>query len=99
MFFLPLLAMFCVNSRIAQGLNDLAISDFTDHTYGNWKVTGQAFRSGPAGENLLSGLRIENAADNAVICSDIEGDRPTGRLVSAPFKIQRKYIAFRIGGG
>lgn len=76
------------------GAGDLPIADFH-----SWKMTGDAFRSGPASGDLLPKLEIQNAADDAVFSSEIEGDRPKGRLTSPAFKIDRKYISFRIGGG
>jgi sucrose-6-phosphate hydrolase SacC (GH32 family) len=44
-------------------------------------------------------LKIENAADNRVASSEIEGDGAIGTLISPEFKIARKYISFRISGG
>ena len=78
---------------------DLAISRFEGTDYGNWKMTGAAFKPGPAAGALLTRLEIENSLDDAVASSEIEGDRPIGTLTSPEFHVTRKYIAFRIGGG
>ncbi len=78
---------------------DLVIGSFAGPNYGDWKATGTAFTPGPASGVLLAKLEIENSPDPAVASSEIEGDRPTGTLTSPEFKIARKYIAFRIGGG
>jgi fructan beta-fructosidase len=79
--------------------DDLAIGHFGSTNYGDWKITGTAFNSGPASDRLLDKLEIENARDNRVASSEIEGDAPTGILTSPNFKIKRKYISFLIGGG
>lgn len=79
--------------------DDLLISNFKTNNYGAWTSSGDAFHSGPAGPDLWAKLEIENAADEAVISSEIEDDAPTGTLTSPEFQIARKYIAFRIGGG
>ena len=79
--------------------SDLIIGHFGSTNYGDWRQTGTAFKSGPASDGLLAKLEIENAADNRVISSEIEGDGPTGTLTSPVFKIARPYISFRIGGG
>ncbi len=79
--------------------DDLAIGRFGSTNYGDWIVTGTAFNPGPASDGLLSKLEIENARDNRVASSEIEGDKPTGTLTSPKFKIARKYISFLIGGG
>jgi fructan beta-fructosidase len=78
---------------------DLVIGDFRNANYGDWKRTGTAFNSGPATGDWLGKLEIENAANEAVASSEIEGDAPMGTLTSPAFKLARKYIAFRIGGG
>ncbi len=78
---------------------DLAISPFGKTDYGKWTATGTAFRRGPASGNLFTKLEIENARDSAVASSEIEGDAPTGTLTSPEFKISRRYLAYRIGGG
>ena len=76
-----------------------AISPFGKNDYGEWKATGTAFQKGPVSGELLTGLEIENARDSVVASSETEGDGPTGTLTSPDFKISRRYIAFRIGGG
>ncbi len=78
---------------------DLPIGSFSGRTYGDWTQTGKAFRKGPASGAQLPQLEIVNAADDAVISSEVEGDRPVGTLTSPEFKIERNAIAFRIGGG
>ena len=81
------------------GAADLAIGHFGATNYGDWTLTGTAFNLGPAGPDRFAKLQIENPADNQVVSSEIEGDGPTGTLTSPKFKIARKYISFRIGGG
>ncbi|MFT3788461.1 MAG: glycoside hydrolase family 32 protein [Tepidisphaeraceae bacterium] len=68
--------------------------------YDGWTVTGEAFGREPVSdEQTLRQLEIENAAGQPVISSERDGDRPRGTLASAPFTIERKFIAFRIAGG
>jgi sucrose-6-phosphate hydrolase SacC (GH32 family) len=89
----------CLGSLLAGGAENLAIGHFTATNYGDWKTTGTAFAKGPVSDGLLTKLEIGNARDNQVASSEIEGDKPTGTLTSPEFKIARKYISFRIGGG
>lgn len=84
-----------VNARA----DDAVIAGFESANYGDWKVTGTAFGSGPASDELLAKLEIENAHGQGVASSEREGDRPMGTLTSPEFKIARKYMSFRIGGG
>ena len=93
----PLVAplSFITNSRA----QDLAIGHFTATNYGDWTMTGTAFNQGPASGGWLPKLEIENARDNPVASSEMDGDGPTGTLTSPEFKIARKYISFLIGGG
>jgi len=78
---------------------DLPMDDFRQNGFRNWSVTGTAFQSGPARDELLGKLEIENAADLVVASSELDGDQPTGTLTSPEFRISRDYVAFRIGGG
>ena len=79
--------------------SDLPIGRFGSTNYGDWKIAGTAFSSGPASDGILTKLGIENSRDDRVASSEIEGDGPTGTLTSPEFKIARKYISFLIGGG
>lgn len=78
---------------------DLPIGHITSASYGDWHASGTAFRKGPATGAMLPKQEIENAKDDAVISSEVEDDVPMGSLISPDFKIDRKYIAFRVGGG
>ncbi|HEY4416766.1 MAG TPA: glycoside hydrolase family 32 protein [Verrucomicrobiae bacterium] len=95
---LSLLAL-TVSLSCAANTDDLAIGHFNDTNYGDWQATGTAFHLGPAANDWLPKLEIENARDNRVASSEMEGDGPTGTLTSPEFKLARKYISFRIGGG
>ncbi len=78
---------------------NLTIGNFDGSTYGpTWGTTGTAFNQGPANGPLITQLEIQNA-DGGVASSEIQGDGPQGRLTSAEFTIQRRYISFRIAGG
>ena len=78
---------------------DLPIGNFGSTNFGDWMAAGTAFNLGPASDGLLPKLEIENARDNRVASSEMEGDRPTGTLTSPEFEITRKYISFLISGG
>jgi len=97
-FCLMAFAIHLMGQVTCQG-EELVIGRFGGNNFGNWKATGTAFRLGPATEELLPKLEIENASDGRVVSSEIEGDTPVGTLTSPEFKIVRNYISFRIGGG
>ncbi len=78
---------------------DIPLSVFKGNDYGNWEKTGTAFDKGPAFGDLLPTLEIENSGSGRVISSEIEGDGPQGTLTSPGFKIERRYLSFRIAGG
>lgn len=79
--------------------NDIPIGKFSPDSYGDWKATGTAFQKGPASGELLTKLEIETLPGLTVASSEIEGDRPKGTLTSPEFKLAKRYISFRIGGG
>ena len=74
---------------------DIVLADFEGLDYGDWKVTGEAFGSGPRqGDNSIwpyQGTRFAWSMN--------KGDQSVGTLTSPEFKIDRRYITFLISGG
>ncbi|MBW8039899.1 MAG: DUF4980 domain-containing protein [Planctomycetes bacterium] len=83
----------------ADGQKDIMIADFEGKTYGGWKAEGQAFGPGPARGTLAGQMQVSGFEGGGLVNSYYKGDDSTGTLTSPPFKIQRKYINFLIGGG
>jgi fructan beta-fructosidase len=78
---------------------DIVVANFETSTYGNWRVVGTAFGSGPAHGTLPNQMRVEGYRDGGLVNSYNSGDDSTGTLTSPPFRIERKFIQFLIGGG
>jgi len=78
---------------------DILIADFEGKTYGEWEVTGEAFGPGPARGTLPRQMRVSGFLGKGLVNSFYQGDRTTGRLVSPPLVIERRYVNFLIGGG
>ena len=81
------------------GVDDILIADFEGKDYGDWKVTGTAFGPGPAKGTLPNQMPVSGYLGQGLVNSYFGGDASTGTLTSPPFKIERKYINFLIGGG
>ena len=79
---------------------DLLLADFEGKTYGEgWKVEGAAFGQAPA-KGTLGGQRpVSGFEGKGLVNTFLGGDKPTGKLTSPPFTIERDYIRFLIGGG
>lgn len=82
----------------AQG-PDILVTDFEGSTYGAWTTSGTAFGNGPAHGTLPGQMKVDGFQGNGLANSFNGGDNPTGTLTSPPFKIERKYLQFLIGGG
>lgn len=95
----PVAMVICLAFLAQCSGGDLMVGDFKGTDYGDWKMTGTAFKAGPASGELLRKLEIENSPDDSAASSEIEGDGPTGTLTSPEFTIARKFISFFIGGG
>lgn len=78
---------------------DIVVADFDETSYGNWKVTGTAFGSGPAHGTLPGQMNVTGFKGNGLVNTYLGGDGSTGTLTSPEFKIERNYIVFLIGGG
>ncbi len=86
-------------ASLARGAEDILVADFEGKDYGGWKAEGEAFGPGPAGGTLKGQMRVEGFLGKGLVNSFFKGDGTTGTLTSAPFKIQRKFLSFLIGGG
>ncbi len=78
---------------------DILVEDFEGSSYGAWKVTGDAFGTAPALGTLLHQMTVDGFHGNGLVNSYNGGDGATGTLASPPFRIERKYLQFLIGGG
>ena len=90
-----------IGCLFATGLhaNDLLIADFEGDTYAPWQVTGDAFGTAPAKGTLSGQMHVEGFKGKGLVNSFFKGDDSTGSLASPEFRIERKFIAFLIGGG
>jgi len=83
----------------ASAADDILINDFEAANYGDWKVEGTAFGKAPAKGTLGSQQQVTGFKGKRLVNSFLGGDRPTGKLTSPEFTIERDYIKFLIGGG
>lgn len=78
---------------------DIVIADFESADYGNWKTEGGAFGDGPAQGKLPGQQVVQGFKGKGLVNSFHGNDGGTGTLTSPEFKIERKFVAFLIGGG
>ncbi|MBE3123969.1 MAG: GH32 C-terminal domain-containing protein [Planctomycetes bacterium] len=83
----------------ARAAEDLLIADFEATDYGAWKAEGEAFGPGPARGTMPGQMEVGGFEGKGLVNSFHKGDKSTGALTSPPFKIERKFINFLIGGG
>jgi hypothetical protein len=88
------LALLIVSSQ-ARG-QDIVVADFESDSYGEWKVQGDAFGTGPTGGHKL---QVTGYRERKFVNSFGTGDLATGAITSPPFQINRRFLAFLIGGG
>ncbi len=79
--------------------DDILIADFEQATYGQWKAEGEAFGPGPAQGTLQGQMHVAGFQGERLVNSFFKGDASTGKLTSPPFKVERDYLRFLIGGG
>jgi sucrose-6-phosphate hydrolase SacC (GH32 family) len=91
--------MFGGQPALANGADDILIADFEGTDYGQWKTTGEAFGPGPAHGTLPGQMPVDGFKGKGLVNSFYGGDKSTGTLTSPPFKIERRFIGFLIGGG
>jgi fructan beta-fructosidase len=78
---------------------DVLVADFEGETYGDWKVQGDAFGPGPARGTLANQMAVTGFLGKGLVNSYFHGDDTTGQLTSPPFRVERKFINFLVGGG
>lgn len=75
------------------------IEDFESGTFENWTIEGDAFGETPEREALSGQQPIVGFEGKFLANSFHNGDNSRGVLTSKPFRIERDYINFLIGGG
>jgi len=78
---------------------DAVIADFEGDDYGGWKAEGSAFGDRPARGTLPGQMEVSGYLGRGLVNSFAGGDDATGTLASPPFKIDRPFLNFLIGGG
>ena len=95
---LPQRMTYLTDGKILFG-DETVIADFNGETYGDWTVEGTAFGKGPAHGTLSHQMRVEGFEGKGLVNSYTGGDGATGTLTSPSFVIERRCVAFLIGGG
>lgn len=75
------------------------IDDFESDSFDNWYSSGTAFASGPTSGSLPGQLPVSGYMGSRLANSFNNGDQALGTLSSIPFKIEKKYLNFKLGGG
>ena len=70
-----------------------------ENGYGSWTVEGDAFGQAPAAGTLANQNPVSGFSGKRLVNTYLNGDQAKGRLTSMPFKIERRFVAFLIGGG
>jgi hypothetical protein len=84
---------------LALALQDLVLADFEGETYGAWKATGDCFGAGPARGTLPNQMGVSGFLGKGLVNTYLGGDGAQGTLASPPFKVERKFLRFLVGGG
>lgn len=73
--------------------------DFERDNYQGWKLTGEAFGKAPSRGTEAGQQPVGGFAGRRLVNTFIAGDGPQGSATSKPFKIEKRYVGFLIGGG
>jgi uncharacterized protein (DUF608 family) len=77
---------------------EIVFEDF-EVGYGKWTVVGEALGAEPSSGTLPSQQAVSGFRGKGLVNTFLRGDVTTGRLKSKPFQVERRCIAFLIGGG
>src|SRR5208282_5175492 len=97
-------AFFASLSKLRAGQGDFnsvatIFDDFEGKTYEGWTIVGDAFGKGPSHGTEPGQQPVSGFAGHGLVNTFVGGDGPQGTATSKPFRIQRRYIGFLIGGG
>ena len=92
-------AMLAVTAPAVLAADDIVIADFERDTYAPWIAVGEAFGTRPAQGALPGQMQVDGFRGQGLVNSFFHGDDSVGSLTSPEFRIERKFIAFLIGGG
>ena len=77
--------------------------DFETGTLADWTASGDAFAGQPVRGDTVSKRRADQPSKHQgefwIGGFEVAGDKPTGTLTSAPFKVTHRWASFRIAGG
>ena len=79
--------------------DDIIVADFEQSSYDPWKVTGNAFGSGPVKGTLPGQMHVDGFLGQQLVNSFLDGDNSIGSLTSPPILLERNFVSFLIGGG
>lgn len=77
----------------------IVFADFEAAGYGEWKIEGEAFGTEPAKGTFPGQQKVDGYHGERLVNSFVGNDKAHGKITSPPFKIERPWIGFLIGGG
>lgn len=97
-------AFFEAVAKLRENTKDLAslatlFEDFEKKSYEGWTLTGEAFGKQPSRGTEAGQQPVSGFAGRGLVNTFIAGDGPQGMATSKPFRIERRYIGFLVGGG
>ncbi|MDD4869950.1 MAG: GH116 family glycosyl-hydrolase, partial [Kiritimatiellae bacterium] len=73
--------------------------DFEKNSYDGWTVTGDAFGKAPSAGTNPGQQKVSGFAGKQLVNTFLPNDKSQGILTSKPFRIEKRYIGFLVGGG
>ena len=89
----------CARTSATRPALATVFEDFEKKNYEGWTITGDAFGKGPSRGTEAGQQPVSGFAGRGLVNTFIAGDGPQGTATSKPFRIERRYIGFLIGGG
>lgn len=95
-----ILALFAMSAMQCFGKADVIVDDFESGSYApKWTVEGEAFGPAPAKGGYPYQGKVTAYNGSYLVDSYFNRDDTVGKMASAPFKIERKYLTALVGGG